>query len=64
MNDYAEAAFDSYVVQLHQCNSMPQFDFVMGKASEDSDISHRDFVRLCKLSKIFMNDLGLPPDST
>ena len=58
--EFSEIAFDEYIVQLHLCSTMPQFDFVMGQASEDSDISARDFLRLCRISKIFMSSHGLP----
>lgn len=61
MNDFAEIAYDEYVLALHDCQTLPQFDYVMAKASEDTDIDHRSFVRLCKLSKAFMLHAGLLP---
>ncbi len=63
MNDMQEVAFDTYIVQLHQCQTMAPVDFVMSRASADEDITNRAFRRLCRISKLFMACLGLPPDA-
>lgn len=63
MQDF-DSAFDRYIVRLHRCKTMEQFDMVMEDAAMDSDCPHPYFIRLCLLSKVFMHDLGLPPDST
>lgn len=54
-----DAVFDSYVIQLHQCETVGQFDEVMEAASMDSDVPAYYFLRLCDLARAFMDDLRL-----
>lgn len=59
MNEFNEIAFDNYIMELSQCMNLQSFDEVMFRASSDSDISHHDFIRLCKFSRFFMLDKGI-----
>lgn len=59
MNEFNEIAFDEYIMKLGQCRTLQGFDEIMFQASNDADISHHNFIRLCKISRFFMLERGI-----
>lgn len=52
MNDRErEYVFDSYVLRIFSSPLPVMLDHLMEEASNDSDLSHHDFVRLCFFAK-------------
>lgn len=54
---FGEAAFDQYITAIMGCESIRRLDEVMEKASADTDVGHHNFVRLCKLAKVRMEQI-------
>lgn len=55
MND--SRTFVDYIADIRSCNSVTQIDAIMEVASNDRNISTREFVTLCFLCKKIISDL-------
>lgn len=49
-------SFEDYIAEIRSCTNVPQLDAIMEIASNDRNISTREFVTLCFICKKIISD--------